>query len=116
MYYILLDGLARRSAFIERMKAAGIGTVFHYVPLHSSPAGLRCARTHGPMRHTDRVSDCLVRLPLWIGLEAHQDQVTQAAEETLSTRCVFSAQSQAECFNATGKTWNPRNEQLSNIG
>jgi dTDP-4-amino-4,6-dideoxygalactose transaminase len=116
MYYILLDGLARRSAFIERMKAAGIGTVFHYVPLHSSPAGLRCARTHGPMRHTDRVSDCLVRLPLWIGLEAHQDQVTQAAEETLSTRCVSSAQSQAECFNATGKTWNPRNEQLSNIG
>ncbi|HXE78364.1 MAG TPA: dTDP-4-amino-4,6-dideoxygalactose transaminase [Rhodanobacter sp.] len=116
MYYLLLDGLAQRTAFIERMKAAGIGTVFHYVPLHSSPAGLRCARAHGPMRHTDRASNCLVRLPLWIGLEAHQGHVTQVAEEILSTQRVVSAQSQAGCFNAMGKTQNPRNEQLSNIG
>jgi TDP-4-keto-6-deoxy-D-glucose transaminase len=115
MYYILLDGLAQRSAFIERMKAAGIGTVFHYVPLHSSPAGLRCARAHGTMRHTDRVSDCLVRLPLWLGLEDCQDHVMQVAGEILSARRVFSAQNQAGCFNAAGKARNPRNEQLSNI-
>ena len=107
MYYILLNGLAQRSAFIERMKVAGIGTVFHYVPLHSSPAGLRCARTHGPMRHTDRVSDCLVRLPLWIGLEAHQDHVMQAAEEILSPRRVASAQSHARVFECRGQDTEP---------
>lgn len=92
MYYILLDGLARRSDFIERMKAAGIGTVFHYVPLHSSPVGLSHARTHGSMEHTDRTSDCLVRLPLWIGLEAHQNHVMQVAGEILSTPHLSAAQ------------------------
>lgn len=115
MYYILLDGLARRSAFIERMKSAGIGTVFHYVPLHSSPVGLRCARVHGPMRHTDRAGDCLVRLPLWIGLEAHQDHVTLVAEEILSAPRLSGAQSQSGCFNAVGDTRSTRNEQLSHI-
>lgn len=115
MYYLLLDGLTQRGAFIERMKDAGIGTVFHYVPLHSSPVGLRHARTHGPMRHTDRLSDCLVRLPLWIGLEDHQDHIMQVAEEILSTRYLFGVQGQPGCFNATGKTRNPQNEQPANI-
>jgi len=51
--------------------------VFHYVPLHSSPAGTRFGRAHGPMRHTDEVSASLIRLPLWLGMtEAHVDEVT----------------------------------------
>ena len=46
----------------------GIGAVFHYVPLHSAPAGLRFARQHGPLTVTEDLSARLVRLPLWTGL------------------------------------------------
>jgi dTDP-4-amino-4,6-dideoxygalactose transaminase len=84
MYYLLLAGLEERTAFIEAMKAAGIGTVFHYIPLHSSPAGERFARTVGPMPHTDAASARLVRLPFWVGLEDELDQVTATATIILS--------------------------------
>lgn len=78
MYYMLLADTNERSRFIEKMKADGIGCVFHYVPLHSSPAGLRLGRTASAMSVTDRVSDTLVRLPMWAGLEAEQAQVIEA--------------------------------------
>lgn len=84
MYYLLLAGLEERTTFIERMKAAGIGTVFHYIPLHSSPAGEQFARTPGPMPHTDAASARLVRLPFWVGLEDQLDRVTAAATTILS--------------------------------
>ena len=80
MYFLLLRGLEARTHFIEAMKAAGIGTVFHYIPLHSSPAGQRYGRTSGTLVHTDAASDGLVRLPLWIGLESQQEHVMQAAQ------------------------------------
>jgi dTDP-4-amino-4,6-dideoxygalactose transaminase len=44
--------------------------VFHYVPLHSSPAGLRYGRTAGPMNVTDDYSNRIIRLPLWVGLSS----------------------------------------------
>jgi dTDP-4-amino-4,6-dideoxygalactose transaminase len=68
MYYILLDSLEQRTRIITQLKEQGIYSVFHYVPLHSAPAGLRLSRTHGDMRHTDHQADRLLRLPLWIGL------------------------------------------------
>ena len=83
MYFLLLHGLEARTHFIEAMKAAGIGTVFHYIPLHSSPAGQRYGRTSGTLAHTDAASDGLVRLPLWIGLESLQEHVMQAAQRVL---------------------------------
>jgi len=84
MYYLLLGDLAARTHFIAAMKAAGIGTVFHYIPLHSSPAGRRYARTHGTLWHTDATSDCLVRLPLWIGVEDHLDRIMRVADGILN--------------------------------
>ena len=69
MYYLLLPSLARRTDFIERLKAKGIHTVFHYIPLHSSPRGQLVGRTVGAMTNTDSAGDRLVRLPLWLGLE-----------------------------------------------
>jgi dTDP-4-amino-4,6-dideoxygalactose transaminase len=83
MYFLLLHGLEARTRFIETLKAADIGTVFHYIPLHSSPAGQRYGRTSGTLVHTDAASDGLVRLPLWIGLENQQDQVLEAAQRAL---------------------------------
>jgi dTDP-4-amino-4,6-dideoxygalactose transaminase len=86
MYYLLLDDLHDRTSFIESMKAAGINCVFHYVPLHSAPQGLECGRVSGDMKLTSDLSERLVRLPLWIGLEEHQDRVIDAVRERLSLR------------------------------
>lgn len=85
MYYLLLPSLSHRSRFIESMKKAGVGTVFHYIPLHSSPAGQRFARAAGPLQVTNDVSDRLVRLPLWLGLEEHLEQVFDSADAALKS-------------------------------
>ncbi|HEY8818383.1 MAG TPA: dTDP-4-amino-4,6-dideoxygalactose transaminase [Candidatus Limnocylindrales bacterium] len=69
MYYLLLPDLERRTAFIERLKAAEIQSVFHYIPLHTSPFGRSAGRAVGDMSNTDDASDRLVRLPMWLGLE-----------------------------------------------
>lgn len=79
MYYLLLRDLEDRTDFIEAMKAQGIMCVFHYVPLHSSPQGRAVGRVDGDLMVTDRVADCLVRLPLWLGLEQEQERVIEAA-------------------------------------
>lgn len=77
MYYVLLPGLAQRTAFIEQLKAKEISAVFHYIPLHSSPRGQAIGRFSGPMPNTDKAGDCLVRLPMWLGLEESQSDVIQ---------------------------------------
>jgi dTDP-4-amino-4,6-dideoxygalactose transaminase len=71
MYYLLFHDLAQRTRFMSVMKEHGIHSVFHYIPLHSSPAGRQYCRTHGDMTVTDCTSERLVRLPLWVGLEEH---------------------------------------------
>jgi dTDP-4-amino-4,6-dideoxygalactose transaminase len=65
LYYVLLPTLEQRTELIARMKADDIGTPFHYVPLHTSPAGRRFGRTSGPMPNTDTASATLLRLPLF---------------------------------------------------
>jgi len=83
MYYLLLPSLQERTAFIASLKERGVGAVFHYIPLHSSPAGLRYSRAHGRLDVTDAVSDRLVRMPMWAGLEEHMDTVLAAADDAL---------------------------------
>jgi dTDP-4-amino-4,6-dideoxygalactose transaminase len=83
MYYLLLPSLERRTAFIDGLKQRGVGAVFHYIPLHSSPAGLRYGRSAGELPVTDSTSDRLVRLPLWAGLEEHMDEVLDACNAAL---------------------------------
>ena len=68
MYWIKLRTLSERTAFIDHMKESGVLTVFHYVPLHSAPAGLRFGRFDGEDKYTSADSDRLVRLPLYYGL------------------------------------------------
>lgn len=75
LYHLLLPSLAARTAFIDRLVSRGIQPVFHYVPLHASPFGRVVGRTAGDMAHTEAVGERLVRLPLWLGLEEHQDSV-----------------------------------------
>jgi dTDP-4-amino-4,6-dideoxygalactose transaminase len=75
MYYILLESLEKRTEVIAKLKAQGVNAVFHYVPLHSAPAGKKYARTSGTMQHTDDLSERLLRLPLWVGMDEAQDKV-----------------------------------------
>lgn len=69
LYYILVKDVATRTALIAHLRARDIHAVFHYVPLHSSPAGRRFGRVAGSMTVTDDVSNRLLRLPLYFGLE-----------------------------------------------
>ena len=76
MYYVLLAPEIDRQQVLNAFRRDDIGAVFHYVPLHSSPAGLRYGRAHGALDVTNRQSERLVRLPLWVGLtEQQQDKV-----------------------------------------
>jgi dTDP-4-amino-4,6-dideoxygalactose transaminase len=72
LYYVLLPSLQARTGVIRRMREAGVQAVFHYVPLHASPAGRRLGRVSGSMRHTEALADRLLRLPLWIGVDLGQ--------------------------------------------
>jgi len=65
IYYLLMPTAELRNDLISLMKAEGIVTPFHYVPLHNAPAGLRLGRTSGQMRYTEDLGVRLVRLPLY---------------------------------------------------
>jgi dTDP-4-amino-4,6-dideoxygalactose transaminase len=84
MYYLLLAEAGRRPGVLKRLNAAGINAVFHYVPLHASPAGRVFGRTHGPLPVTEALAARLIRLPLWIGLDEGQiEQVVAAVYEAV---------------------------------
>ena len=68
MFWLKARDLAERTALITWLKERGIGSAFHYVPLHSAPAGERFGRFHGEDRYTTSESDRLVRLPMYYGL------------------------------------------------
>lgn len=72
MYYVLLaPGIDREKVLFE-LKKNEIGAIFHYVPLHSSPAGLKYGKTHGNLAVTDSSSERIIRLPLWMGLTTEE--------------------------------------------
>jgi dTDP-4-amino-4,6-dideoxygalactose transaminase len=79
MFYLLLPDIERRTAFIKHLDARGVKAVFHYVPLHLSPMGARFGGRAGDCPVTERVSDQLVRLPLYADLtEEDQTKVIEA--------------------------------------
>jgi dTDP-4-amino-4,6-dideoxygalactose transaminase len=84
MYYVLLRPGIQRQQVLGEFKRHEIWPVSHYVPLHSSPAGRRYGRVHGAMTVTDVQSECLLRLPLWVGLtEAQQDHIVQVLAQAI---------------------------------
>lgn len=74
MYYVLLPPGTNRTELIDALARVLIDAVFHYVPLHTSPAGKRYGRTHGDMTQTETLSERLVRLPLWVGISRSQQE------------------------------------------
>jgi dTDP-4-amino-4,6-dideoxygalactose transaminase len=87
IFYLLLDDRAERDALIVALAAAGIQAVFHYIPLHSSPAGRRFGRACGDLSATDSVAERIVRLPLSPALgETGADRVIDAVYAALGAR------------------------------
>ncbi|HEX3865607.1 MAG TPA: dTDP-4-amino-4,6-dideoxygalactose transaminase [Gemmatimonadaceae bacterium] len=84
MYYLLLPSLEYRTAALAKLRERGIGAVFHYVPLHSAPAGVKYGRAHGgALPVTDKVSETLIRLPLWPDVYPRINEVIDAVADTL---------------------------------
>ncbi|MBR6906215.1 MAG: dTDP-4-amino-4,6-dideoxygalactose transaminase [Selenomonadaceae bacterium] len=82
MFYLKLADLEERTRFIEYMKGQGVQCVFHYIPLHSSPAGKKYGRFHGEDVHTTKESERLVRLPMYYRMEQKDiDHVTEKVKE-----------------------------------
>jgi dTDP-4-amino-4,6-dideoxygalactose transaminase len=85
MYYVLLSPEINRHKILDEFKRNDIGAVFHYVPLHSSPAGQKYGRVHGVLEVTDKQSERLVRLPLWVGLtEQQQNKVVDVLKAAVN--------------------------------
>ena len=72
MYHILLESLQQREQKLKKLEREGVNAVFHYVPLHSSPAGKKYGRLAGKLPVTQDISERILRLPLFLGLTARQ--------------------------------------------
>ena len=82
MFYLKTKDLEERTAFINFMKKKDILTVFHYIPLHSAPAGLKYGRFHGEDVYTTKESERLVRLPMYYSLSLEEvDYISDAVKE-----------------------------------
>lgn len=85
MYYLLLPDRDARDRVLTELNRRGINAVFHYVPLHSSPAGRKFGRAAGELQVTDDASGRLIRLPLWA--EMPTEVVERVVEVTRSVLC-----------------------------
>lgn len=81
MYYIVLPTAEGRDRMLGALRDIGVHSVFHYVPLHSAPAGVRYGRVHGSMSITDNYSARLLRLPLWPGMS--DDEINRVIDAVL---------------------------------
>lgn len=82
MFYIKTKDMEERSALIQFMKENDVLTVFHYVPLHSAPAGIKFGRFHGEDKYTTRESERLLRLPMFYQLtETQVDYIAGKVKE-----------------------------------
>ncbi|BCA94968.1 dTDP-4-amino-4,6-dideoxy-D-glucose transaminase [Legionella antarctica] len=85
MYFIILSPEIERQIVLDELKRNNIQAVSHYVPLHSSPAGLRFGRAYGDLSLTNSLSERIIRLPLWIGLtQSQQERVVVQLENALN--------------------------------
>jgi dTDP-4-amino-4,6-dideoxygalactose transaminase len=74
LFYVVMESESVRDEVLAYLAASGVNAVFHYVPLHDSPAGRRFGRTSGSLANTESISGRLLRLPCYVGLEEAQQQ------------------------------------------
>jgi len=84
LYHLLVGNEQERNRLLKELEQAEIAALFHYIPLHSSPGGLKYCQPKVELPVTDRIAACLIRLPLWIGMtESHIDRVVDALSKSL---------------------------------
>lgn len=82
MFYIKAKDIEERSALIEFLKSKGIMCVFHYIPLHTAPAGIKFGRFDGEDEYTTKESERLARLPMYYGLKPEEvDMICDTVKE-----------------------------------
>lgn len=82
IFYVFTASIDERGDLIDHLKSRDIASAFHYVPLHSSPAGKRLCRVNGSMENTDNLSARLLRLPMYYSLSFEEvDRVVAAVRE-----------------------------------
>ena len=82
MFYIKAKDLEERTRLISYLKEHGVLAVFHYIPLHTAPAGKVCGKFHGEDRYTTKESERLVRLPMYYGLKEEEiEYITEKVKE-----------------------------------
>lgn len=87
MFYVKAKDLEERTALISYLKENGVGSAFHYVPLHSAEAGLKYGRFHGEDRYTTKESERLLRLPMYYGLTKEEtDKVVECVHDFYKNR------------------------------
>jgi dTDP-4-amino-4,6-dideoxygalactose transaminase len=87
LYYVLVRDFEERTRVIEELDRRGVHAIFHYVPLHSAPAGRRYGRVQRELTVTETVAERLVRLPLWHAMPTETvDQVISAVDEVIGRR------------------------------
>lgn len=85
-YWLLLPTASARDALIASLGARGIAAIFHYLPLHASPAGRRWGRPGGDLSRTEDLASRLIRLPLWVGIpDEYVDRVIAAITADLAS-------------------------------
>ena len=85
MYYVILSDDLDRQAVLKSLNEHEIGAVFHYVPLHTAPAGKKYCKISGDFKITDSISQKLIRLPMWLGItEAEQTRVILELESAIN--------------------------------
>ena len=90
MFYVKLKDLDERAKFIKFLKENGVYSVFHYVPLHSSPAGRKFGRFHGEDKYTTKESERLVRLPLYYNMSQNDlEHVVDTVKLFFNSKAVF---------------------------
>lgn len=72
MFYIKAKDIEERTRLIQFLKANGILAVFHYIPLHTAPAGIKYGRFSGEDKYTTKESERLLRLPMYYGLKQNE--------------------------------------------
>src|SRR5262249_28575553 len=85
MFYLVLPSLDCRDALTRHLSQHGISAVFHYLPLHLSPMGLRFGGRKGDCPVTERISDCLLRLPFYTGMT--EPEWAHVTERVRAFRC-----------------------------
>jgi dTDP-4-amino-4,6-dideoxygalactose transaminase len=83
LYYLVMPSPNARSRLIAELRKREIFAPFHYVPLHTSPAGLRFGRTFDRLPITEMAGECLLRLPMWLSIEAHLDRIIEEVSSTI---------------------------------